>query len=321
MPARTFPVNPRLEIYTDEGQAKGQNEKLEPTSTRYQEVERCIQMALIVLESQSGRNSLLDTAKDIITNRRSKNKPTLYTGDFSDLSRWIDVFLRCMRNDFPMTYLAHMKGEAMAVRQANNMKAMSSFSPKHMGYMDVNRYIINNMISARARKDVRTETLFRFQMVISIGHEIVHFLTGFFTGDKADKIGTPPRTAVAGYGTNVRGEAGRFWEQSLLGGQLEMWEDKANQLGILQAGQPYLMDDGQAKSRARVVNYGYIEQFIAGSKSSALPSHSGPSGVNIGTKWTESILGLIANKLSPSANVPHAHRRHKRLNYPRCPQG
>lgn len=184
------------------------------------------------------------------------------------------------------------------------------------------RYIINNMISAQARKDVRTETLFRFQMVISIGHEIVHFLTGFLTGDKADKIGTPPPQRQQQLGTAQLLGARRvaFGSNHCLVASLRCGKTRRTSLGS-STGQPYLMDDGQAKSRARVVNYGYIEQFIAGSKSSALPSHSGPSGVNLRIQWTESLLGLIANELSPSANVPHTYRRHKGHDYPRCPQG
>ncbi|KAL1863130.1 hypothetical protein Daus18300_008123 [Diaporthe australafricana] len=200
----------------------------------------------------------------IITNRRKNNRQSLYEGDFTALSGWIDFFLGRMRNDFPMTYLSHMSGEAATVRQANYMKDLGSFSPKHMGYLNINRYIINNLILANERNDEKSENLFRFQMIISIGHEIVHFLTGFLTGEKADKIGTPRETSAPWYGTRDYGEAGRFWEEKFFGGQMEMWEDKSDPLGALQAGKPYLMDDGNPKSRARAIDIDFINEFFSG---------------------------------------------------------
>lgn len=270
MAFRTFPANAKLLIFSDEGQPLGQNEKLDPSSTRYQEAERCIHMALMLLESSEGKNSLVKVANAIVNSRRSKKppKPTLYQS--GDMLGWINVFLTCMRNDFPMTYLSSMQGEAMAVRQANDMKSLGAFEPKKIGYMDINRYILNNMISAHKRNDGTNYMLFRFQMVISIAHEIVHFLTGFLTGEKADRVATPPDVAAAGYGNRTTGEAGRYWEQFFLGGQVEMWPSVANKAGtpmyMLQAGTPYLMADGTPKAAAKVVDANYIKQFMGGSK-------------------------------------------------------
>lgn len=270
MASRTFPANPKLLIFSDEGQKIGENEPLDPSSTRYQEVERCIHMALKLLESPEGKNSLVKVAESIVTNRRSQKppKPTLYQG--GPMSGYIDIFLRCMRNDFPMTYLSSMEGEAMAVRQANDMKSIGVFEPKKIGYMDINRYVFNNMIAASKRNDTENYMLFRFQMVISIAHEIVHFLTGFLTGEKADRLGTPPGTSAAGYGNRRTGEAGRYWEEFFLGGQMEMWPNAANRTGtpmyVLQAGTPYLMADGTPKAVAKLVDTNYIKQFMGSSE-------------------------------------------------------
>lgn len=266
MPARAIPTISSLEIYTDEGQVIGDNKRLASTSTRYIEVERCIHLALRILESPDGIDSLSKTAIFIIEESRERKKPTLYQGSFADMPKWITFFLTKMRSSFPMTYLSHMEGEALACRQANDIKALKDFSPKHIGYMDVNRYIVNNIIAAEQRGDTKNLKLFRFEMSISIAHEIVHFLTGFLNGEKADKMFTPPEVGARGYTTGKRGEAGRYWEELLLGGQTELWQNAADPAGVHQAGIPYLFVDGTGKSKARIINTAYIDNFIAGGK-------------------------------------------------------
>jgi hypothetical protein len=61
--------------------------------------------------------------------------------------------------------------------------------------------------------------LFKFQMVISVAHEILHFLTGFLTGNL--KPSTPKGVTAEPYGQPRVGEAGRYWESKLLGGFVE----------------------------------------------------------------------------------------------------
>lgn len=184
------------------------------------------------------------------------------------MPKWIDFFLTKVRSDFPMLYLAHIKGEAVCVRQANDIKSLRDFSPKHIGYMDTNRYIVNNMIVASQKGETSTLTRFQFLLAVSISHEIVHLLTGFLAGEKANTLHTPPDTSVEGYGTRTKGESGRFMEDLLFGGQTEMWQNHQDPAGVIQAGIPYLLDDGLPKSRARLINTAYINSFVKGGKSS-----------------------------------------------------
>lgn len=264
MTARSHPEIPTLEIYTDEGQVAGQNLRLPAQSTRYQHLERCVHLALRILETPEGREALAKTATNIVTAHRQKKKPTLYQGNFSDMPKWISFFLTKVRSNFPMLYLAHTKAEAVCVRQANDIKKLEDFSPKHIGYMDVNRYIVNNMITAAQKNDASNLTRFEFLLGISIAHEIVHLLTGFLAGEKANTLHTPPDTSAEGYGTRRRGEAGRFMEELLFGGQTEMWMNPQDPLGVLQAGTPYLLDNGLPKARARLINTAYINKFVKG---------------------------------------------------------
>lgn len=267
MTSRTHPTITTLEIYTDEGQVAGENARLPSGSTRYQQVERSIHLGMRILETHDGKASLVKTATDIVRGNQANKKTTLYKGDFHDMPKWIEFFLKTMRSDFPMVYLSHMEGEARAVRQANEIKALKDFSPKHIGYMDVNRYIVNNMIAASQRNDAANLARFQFEMAISIAHEVVHFLTGFLAGEKADTLSTPPDTSVDGYGSKRLGEAGRYWEATLLGGQAQTWQNPKDPAGVLQAGTLYLMDDGMAKSRARLINMAYVNAFVSGSRS------------------------------------------------------
>lgn len=61
--------------------------------------------------------------------------------------------------------LADMGGDAMVVRQHNEMKPTGAFPPKTMGYVDMDRYAVNNMIQARDKEDAKNDMLFRFPLV------------------------------------------------------------------------------------------------------------------------------------------------------------
>ena len=268
MPPRAFPAIPTLEIFTDEGGTSGQDIRLPRDSTRYQLVETLIHLALRLLETPEGRNSLVATATSIMRERDSTRRGPkhIYNRPMSELPQWIDHFLRIMRGNFPLTYLAHMEGDAMAVRQGGTID-MRSFNPKLCGYVDLNRTIISNMILCHPhRKSNFNYDRFKFQMVISIAHEIVHFLTGFLTGKNAARDLTPPRVGLVPYGSALTGEAGRYWEKLLLGGVAEFYFNPSDPMGKSQAGLPYLFPDGSEPSVGAPIDTDYIEAFVEGCK-------------------------------------------------------
>jgi len=106
--------------------------------------------------------------------------------------------------------------------------------------------------------------MFKFQMAITVAHEVNHFLIGFLTGRM--KPPTPPGISLASYGNTSTGESGRHWERMLLGGVVEFYEEIQDPLGNMQAGTPYLIADGRGSAPAWLVSKTYINEFLSGSK-------------------------------------------------------
>lgn len=106
--------------------------------------------------------------------------------------------------------------------------------------------------------------LFKFQMITTVGHEMTHCLTGYLTG--TSRPPTPTTVSLTGFSNGRAGEAGRFWEGTLLGGVVEFYEYPEDPLGARQAGVPYLIKDGKSKSTARQISLTYILDFLAGSE-------------------------------------------------------
>jgi hypothetical protein len=245
-----------------------QDGELSPDTTRYRIVEAAVHLALCLLETSKGRRSMVDVATAIIQERddhRPQPLHHIYQDDLQNMPNWIRTFLQRMRNDFPAVKIHKaVKGEASAERYdwGNNMNQyiageagvlwMSEAILSNMTYLYENRTIPGNRYSYK---------LFKFQMVISVAHEIMHFLTGFLTGSV--KPSTPKGVTAQPYGTSRIGEAGRYWESMLLGGFVEFWSEPDHPLGRRQPGVPYLFKSGsRSNGTGQQVSRTYIEEFI-----------------------------------------------------------
>lgn len=62
--------------------------------------------------------------------------------------------------------------------------------------------------------------MFKFQMAITVAHEVIHHLISYLTGKKQPH--TPPGVSLASYGNTATGESGCYWESRLLGGVLTL---------------------------------------------------------------------------------------------------
>lgn len=94
-------------------------------------MEEIIHLALRVLETPEGRESLADIATRIITtfDRADKRVPHLFKGKVDrDMQQCIDDFLRKMRSNFPIIYLTKMSAEGAATRRDWG-KDMAKYDP------------------------------------------------------------------------------------------------------------------------------------------------------------------------------------------------
>lgn len=265
-----------LQIYFEEDTG-GQSELL-PTSTRYRIVKAIIHLALCVLETPEGRRSLADTAWAIIRARnntpgsRSRRPHHIYTDSPARMSYWIDRFLSSMRTNFPGVVIAErgLEGEA-EVEKYDWGSDMQDYDPRDAGVLHVRKAIVANMTNVLPQHpsdDTINYDLFKFQMVVSVAHEMLHFLTGFLTGTATPD--TPPAVNAAPY-TEVsgdQGEAGRSWQRLLFGGFVEMWSVESDPLGPRQPGTPFLFPSGPSSTTAgREVSMAYVQEFLNQGKS------------------------------------------------------
>ncbi|KAI6085743.1 hypothetical protein F4821DRAFT_239949 [Hypoxylon rubiginosum] len=274
-------------------------ELISTTSVRYQIVEAVTNLGLGILESPQGRASLVQVATEIIQQRnnppgKKKKEPIahIYDQPLGDMPHWIDIFLQKLRENFPSVFLLDTPGEAVACRQDWKGTDMKKYDPKVAGTLQLNQTIIKNMAHVRGQPpNVAGDNYnrFKFQMAITVAHEMCHLLTGFLSGSARPP--TPPGVSLDNYGDRLKGEAGRYWESILLGGVVEFWEDKNDPLKARQAGMPYIMEDSRSSVPARAVSPTYIHNFLNG-------HFSFPIATSRGTSTTRSALRKISTEMT-----------------------
>ncbi|KAF3805003.1 hypothetical protein GCG54_00005748 [Colletotrichum gloeosporioides] len=226
-------------------------------------------MALCILESPQGRQSLINLANQLVALRNAKKTPEkhLYKGSPEDMHLTINLFLQKIRSSFPLVFLTLFDGEGVTTKRKGEWgDNLQNYEPQVAVWLELHSYIIDNMLFARQQsKEVagHSYALFKFQMVITVAHEICHMLTNFLTG--AHRPNTPSSLKVAGYGGPRTGESGRWWEVQMFGGLVEFYENQKDPLGARQAGVPYLMTNGNPKSPARQLSINYVLEFVNGS--------------------------------------------------------
>lgn len=264
-----------LEVYNDKSKRSARRERdleLLPTnSTRYRVVESVILLGLRILESPQGKNSLIRIATEVVQQRDfppgdRPPVPHIYNRPLAEMPRWVDFFFGRLRSNFPVVLLCDIAGEASATKKDWGTD-MSQYDPQEASHFEFNKTIINNMIYVRHQPPNVTGdnyNCFKFQMAITIAHEIVHLLTGFLTGTARPY--TPPGVSLGNYGNRNMGESGRYWESILLGGVVEFFEDGNDPLQERQAGRPYLIEDSRNNVPAQLVSTTYINNFLNGRK-------------------------------------------------------
>ena len=255
-----------LFVHTDE---RGQDESLPPTSHRYRCVEAILHMALCVLETPRGRDTLAEVGKQLVTERNNSRTPgpLLFQGSLSQMHKCVDHFLQKIRATFPYVYLVYLKGEAAAQKLDWGGSDLAQYDPQAAVYLSVNRTIVNNMIYAMQQSSTAGTNYkrFKFQMVISLAHEIIHCFTGYLTGNS--RALTPETISMPGFTQGIAGESGRYWENLFFGGAILFYKDSNDPLGTRQAGIPYLVSGAFMSSEARRVSEDYIINFLSGSSS------------------------------------------------------
>ncbi|KAK8030213.1 hypothetical protein PG993_011504 [Apiospora rasikravindrae] len=293
-----------LRIFLVENETESE---LPPTSTRYQIIEAAIHLALSLLESEKGRQSLVDVAKAILEEYNDRGRGHIYRDSLTNLPGWIDRFLKCLRGDFPSVYISEgIPGEAQARRHSwgNDMK---KYEAPDAVDLFIHKVLIDNVVYCRNNPEITGNAyqLFKFQLGVVIAHEFIHCLTGFFTGTSS--ANTPPNVTLPHYGNTRTGEAGRFWESKLLGGVLEMWSSPEDGLGVRQPGTPYLFEGGGRDKSGRRVSMEYISDFNKGDFSFPIRTSSqGPAVTRKELEKAKSKETTEFRKKRPMRNAPAA---------------
>lgn len=134
----------------------------------------------------------------------------------------------------------------------------------------------------------------KFNMIITICHEIIHMLVSALSGERRPE--TPPDMEVEGHDD---AESGWWWEIEYLGGIVKMYQDKTNVeakvLGTRQSGLPLLATGNSDKSTFRKIDSAYIAKLVQGSycKFFHLPQPATDSTQNLGTRCSLLLTKLV----------------------------
>ena len=256
--------------------------KLLSTSVHHEIVEAILDSALSFLETTDVTKSLVEVAMAVIKTRNTSTgsikrvKHHIYKDKPDRMPFWVGQFLAALRKDFPPIFIDDsVKGEA-EVERAEWGSKMEQYDASKAGDFFLSEPIINNMAWVRTQPPADAGdayNIFKFQMAISVAHEIVHLLVGFLTGKATPD--TPTVVTGPGYGEPRRGESGRYWEHKFLGGYLECWSVDSHALDRRQPGLPYLFKAGpRATSKGQRVSATYIAEFLEGSKQPPPPPYT-----------------------------------------------
>lgn len=247
--------------------------EIPPTSTRYRIIEAAADLAICLLETPDGKRSLATLADRILTERMkvktslSRRPFHIYQDSLDNMPYWIERFLQSFRSDFPVVSLVYgADSESSTVRYEWGLD-MRQFVASEAGVVCLDAKLVDNISNAQQQPpaiSLPCYNIFKFQVAIIIAHEMCHFLTGFLTGktypDTPTKVVARPYDNEAVFG---RGEAGRYWENILIGGFVEFWSSPTHPLGDRQPGRPYLFLEGTMSTGVgRPVCPSYITEFL-----------------------------------------------------------
>ncbi|KAH8180135.1 hypothetical protein LIA77_01654 [Sarocladium implicatum] len=249
-----------LDVYANDLATPKEYTPVRIESDEYKIIFKCVDLALALLESSQGRESLIQVAHRVVEIKKRTRKPHLYRYKEEDMGAWISTFLRRLRRSFPRVGIAvKLGGEAATVRLPWGGD-MEQYNPVDAAMLYLDRALIDNMVHVHRLRDEPSYLIFKFQMVIAIAHEVVHMLVGLLTGET--NTGTPPTMTMEGYNASG-GESGRYWEAILLGGTVEFWSEKKHKLGNRQAGKPYLFPNCRSDSVGRLIDSSYVNSILA----------------------------------------------------------
>ncbi|KAK4464057.1 hypothetical protein QBC42DRAFT_284808 [Cladorrhinum samala] len=218
--------------------------------------------AISLLESDSGRAALYETAHTIWDNWGRARRTLIFRQDVNRdrgvLDRAVDRFLENIRADPPNILVSsRLQGEGLAQRQEWS-EFREQFEVKWGTIFRLNKRIIDDAIAAADAHDKTEFRRFLFLMGMSTAHELVHAFVGVLTGDTTTL--TPPPADFPRPGdrsSTTPGESGRFFEGALTGFLVEAYQLNHG-LGDRQAGELLC----QARSSAGNVYYILNESWM-----------------------------------------------------------
>ncbi|KFZ02072.1 hypothetical protein V500_00460 [Pseudogymnoascus sp. VKM F-4518 (FW-2643)] len=270
---------------------KAKYERIDTSTIEYRVMKNIIDKALILLEHGEGMRSLSQLAEAIVRERWRLQQNCLYPRhdtNFEQIDGRVGHFLRHMRERFPPVVLQAVDGEAGTIRKtwSSANSTLDDYETQDAGELHIHHGLLNSMVRTQNQGD---REIFNFQMVLSVAHEITHFLTVFLSG--TDRPLTPPAIAVPGLG-GLTGEAGRYWEEKFLGGIVEFYAHPRDPHNPDQAGVPYIFESYGGDSVGKLVSSSYIKAFFDGRPK--LPTVSSKSSPDI----TRSSLRAISKEMS-----------------------
>ncbi|KAJ4006592.1 hypothetical protein NW766_010688 [Fusarium irregulare] len=208
-----------------------------------------IHAGLSILEKAEGRQALQRVGQSVIEGWAKEDR-MVFGGDPNQMPRYVDEFLRAIRNDFPNVLIADVGGldviaetrripgwDGNLFRYIPKMATGIFFNKSRVTQM-ANAAAQANSSSSNGKKMAARYKSFLFMLAVATTHELTHCFVGYLAqGQQGFESYTPLQTTHLNYaglrrrGQAVSGESGRWLENYLFGGSIEFYRDTADDAG------------------------------------------------------------------------------------------
>ncbi|OAQ63024.1 hypothetical protein VFPPC_08938 [Pochonia chlamydosporia 170] len=239
----------------------GQFMPLAPNTEMFTSLAVAVNIGIEMLETASGRHTLLKLGRRIVEARASNKPPIPFYGDITMMDTYVDHFLDRVRSDLPRFIVEDRPSlDQLADTSKGHWEGdFSSFKPKQAGSITFNLARVKSMVrshgkyealrsgsSAQWRPYLDRWQGFLFMFACATAHELAHLFVCYLSLGK--DVHTPRRVVHLDYHQAVMvqgqrvivGESGRWLEAALYGGSLEYFRDVKQ--GPDQTGIAYILD-------------------------------------------------------------------------------
>ncbi|KAK4224908.1 hypothetical protein QBC38DRAFT_369900 [Podospora fimiseda] len=232
-----------------------------------------INTGIQILETIRGRAALTRLGTKMMRNPGQQ----VFSGHPAQMATYVNFFLQRLRSSFiPVTINDESSVDVIAsFQRATGVWNVTNWDPSQGGLLNFNCSRVNAMVvvskanTAQSRKLADRYRRFQFLFSVATTHELAHAFVAYLSGGRSGTI-TPPSVSFLDYGFQQgglnTGESGRWLENQLFGGSIEIYRDPTDDQW--QCGLVHVLDNNAV---ARQVSMATMLTFIGTTRSFHFP--------------------------------------------------